>query len=123
MALPERTCSREVRGSETPCFAKTYLVKPEQSNPSRGVLPPHTYLTPTYESPARSTRAAAVDGGGDSGMRARDDGRPLLVVVVVVMTDGRFEMTVARTVSGDTPTVAVVHAVTERKETAAIAPS
>ena len=38
---PARTCSRDVRGMVTPLFAKTYFVKPEQSNPF-GVLPPQT---------------------------------------------------------------------------------
>src|SRR5512133_3480080 len=119
---PARTCSRDVRGSATPYFANTYFVNPEQSNPSPGVLPPHTYLTPRYESAVRSTRLAAAHGGGDSGMRRRDAGaRPELVVVV--LADGRFAMTVARTVSGDTPRLAGAQPVTARTDTAAIAPT
>src|SRR5205809_1046360 len=37
----------ELCGSETPIWAKTYITKPEQSNP-RGVEPPQTYGTPRY---------------------------------------------------------------------------
>jgi len=69
---------------------------------------------------------AADDAGGDSGMRRLREGagevRPVLVVVAVV-DDGRFAMTVARTVSGDTPSVAGVQPVRHRKGTTAIAPA
>jgi len=115
------TCSRAVRGSATPDFANTYFVNPEQSKPSRGVLPPQTYLTPAYESPVRSTRAAAGDGVGEFGIRRRAGVvRPEFVVVV---DDGMLAMTVARTVSGDTPRLADVQPAIERRDTAAIAPT
>src|SRR5689334_13508578 len=65
---PTRACSRAVRGSETPFFAKTYFVKPEQSKPF-GVLPPQTYGTPMYLSAVLSTRDAAAVGLGERGMR------------------------------------------------------
>lgn len=70
-----------------------------------------------------STRDAAADGGGEFGMRLRAGVvRPELVDVVVV-DDGRLAMTVARTVSGDTPRLAGVQPVNERRDTAAIAPT
>ena len=53
-----------------PCFANTYFVKPEQSNPLCGVLPPHEYGTPTYRSAVPSTRDAVADGAGEAGKRA-----------------------------------------------------
>src|SRR5215213_1543456 len=120
IAVPARTCSREVRGSVTLYFAKTYFVNPEQSNPSRGVLPPHTYLVPTYASAVRSTREAAADGGGDAGMRRRVGVvRPPLVVVP---EDGMFAMTVERTVAGDMPRVPVAQPVlSDKRDAAAIA--
>ena len=31
-----------------PAFLYTYCVKPEQSNPVLGLVPPRLYLTPTY---------------------------------------------------------------------------
>src|SRR5262245_13593902 len=72
----------------------------------------------------RSTRVAAVDGGGDSGMRRRlPDGivRPPLVVVV---DDGMLAMTADRMSVGDTPSVvADVQPARETTETAAIAPA
>jgi hypothetical protein len=34
--LPADACAREVRGSRTPCFSKTYFTYPEQSNPVLG---------------------------------------------------------------------------------------
>src|SRR6478752_1964017 len=74
--VPTRDCSRDVRGSETRDFANTYFVNPEQSKPCAGVLPPHTYLMPRYESPVRSTCAAAAEGAGDAGMRARPEELP-----------------------------------------------
>src|SRR6476469_6752681 len=70
---PTRACSREVRGSWMPCFAKTYFVKPEQSKPLSGVLPPHTYGTPTYRSAVWSTRAAEAVGAGERGMRTPEE--------------------------------------------------
>src|SRR5689334_8356133 len=123
--LPARTCSRAVRGSVMPYFANTYFVKPEQSNPL-GVLPPQTYGTPTYASAVCRTREAAVDGGGDSGMRLRlpdgDGIRPPLDVVVV--DDGMLAMTADRMSVGDTPSVvADVQPARESTETAAIAPA
>src|SRR5262245_48845325 len=75
MARPARACSRDVRGMEMWYFANTYFVKPEQSNPSLGVLPPQTYLVPTYASAVRSTRAASAVAGGELGIRRpRRDG-------------------------------------------------
>ena len=73
----------------------------------------------------RSTRTASADGGGDAGMRARlGDDRPLPVVVdVVVVDDGMFAMTVARTDWGDTPSVPGAQPVTSRRDAAAIAPT
>src|SRR4051812_22749037 len=71
-ASPTRACSREVRGSETPFFAKTYFVKPEQSKPF-GVLPPQTYGTPRYRSAVPSTRDAAAVGFGERGMRVVEE--------------------------------------------------
>jgi len=47
--------------------------------------------------------------------------RPELVVVVV--DDGRLAMTVARTVSGDTPRLAGAQPVNAMRDTAAIAPT
>jgi len=86
------------------------------------VSPPHTYFTPEYESPVRSTRAAAEDGGGESGMRRRAGlVRPERVDVVV--DDGMLAMTVARTVSGDTPRLAGVQPVIAKRDAAAIAPT
>jgi len=70
----------------------------------------------------RSTRDAAADGGGDSGMRRRGELGPRVVVVVVV-EDGMFAMTVASTDSGDTPSVAGEQPVRERSVPAAIAPA
>jgi len=68
----------------------------------------------------RKMRAAAAEGGGDSGMGSLDgEPRPVLVVV----TGGRFAMTVARTDSGDTPRVAVVQPVTTKSDAAATAPT
>src|SRR5256885_11202904 len=69
---PARACSREVRGSWMPCLANTYRVKPEQSKPLCGVLPPQTYGTPTYLSAVSSTRAATAVAAGDRGMRTPD---------------------------------------------------
>src|SRR5262245_66477364 len=72
----------------------------------------------------RSTRFAATEGGGDSGMRRRlPDGevRPPLVVVV---DDGMVAMTADRMSVGDTPSVvADVQPARETTETAAIAPA
>jgi hypothetical protein len=62
-----------VRGREIPCFANTYLVNPEQSNPVSGVFPPHTYGTPTYRSAVASTRAAVAVGAGERGMRTVEE--------------------------------------------------
>src|SRR4051812_35983947 len=105
-AVPARTCSRDVLGRVIPCLARTYFVNPEQSNPSRGVLPPQTYLMPRYDSAVRNTLAAAAEGGGESGIRRRAGVvRPLLVVVVVIIVEGMLAMTAERTVSGDTPRV------------------
>jgi hypothetical protein len=98
------------------------LVKPEQSNPCFGVFPPHTYLTPTYDSAVRSTRVAAAEGGGDAGIRRRDDGDPLPVVVVVV-EGGMLAMIVESTDWGDTPSVAGAQPVRESIVPAAIAPA
>lgn len=125
-ADPARTCSRDVRGSVTPYFANTYFVNPEQSNPWLGVLPPQTYLVPTYASAVRSTRDAAADGGGEFGMR-----RPRVEVVVVVvppppvvgMAEGILARTTDRTVSGDTPRDPVAQPVRGNRDTAAIAPT
>src|SRR3954465_7471201 len=105
-ADPDRTCSRDVRGSATPYFANTYFVKPEQSNPWFGVLPPQTYGTPIYPCAVCSSREAVAEGGGDSGIRPRVGARPSrsgAEVEVVVVLVGMLRMTVARTVSGDTP--------------------
>src|SRR5829696_6945998 len=68
MPSPARTCSREVLGSATPFFAKTYFVKPEQSKPF-GVLPPQTYFTPTYWSAVLLACAVAALADGERGMR------------------------------------------------------
>jgi hypothetical protein len=55
-------------------------------------------------------------------MRLRDGGlRPGLVVVVV--DDGMFAMTVARTVAGDTPRVADEQPASDTRDAAAIAPT
>src|SRR5579864_757416 len=108
-----------------------YFVNPEQSKPC-GVLPPHTYGTPTYSDAVRSRLSASADGGGDSGRRrsgsprsGRDVRPPLeVLVVVVVVAAGRLAMTVARIVSGVTPSVA--DAQPERRgsrEATAIAPT
>src|SRR5689334_7611710 len=106
-AEPARACSRDVRGSAIPYFAKTYFVKPEQSNPSRGELPPHTYFTPRYDSAVRSTRSASLDGGGDGGMRLRAGlGAGVVLPVPSGVTAGSTAMMVDRTVSGDTPRLA-----------------
>ena len=70
----------------------------------------------------RSTRVAADDGGGESGIRRRA-GVVRPEVVVVVVDDGRLAMTVARTVSGDTPRLAGVQPVIAKKDAAAIAPT
>src|SRR6478672_3532243 len=70
---PTRACSREVRGSERPCFAKTYFVKPEQSKPLSGLFPPQTYGTPTYRSAVWSSRAAEAVGAGDRGIRTPEE--------------------------------------------------
>ena len=68
----------------------------------------------------RRTRVAADDGGGESGIRRRAGVvRPELVVV----DDGRLAMTVARTVSGDTPRLAGAQPVNAMRDTAAIAPT
>jgi len=65
---------------------------------------------------------AADDGGGESGMRRRAGVvRPELVDVVV--DEGMLAMTVARTVSGDTPRLAGVQPVIVKRDTAAIAPT
>src|SRR5262245_58483302 len=71
-------------------------------------------------------RAAAADAGGDSGIRRRedgDDGRLLPVLVVVGIDDGMFAMTVASTVSGDTPSVPGAQPASSREDAAAIAPT
>src|SRR6478672_5382053 len=70
---PTRACSREVRGSEMPCLAKTYFVKPEQSKPLSGVLPPHTYGMPTYRSAVWRTREALAVGAGERGIRTPEE--------------------------------------------------
>jgi hypothetical protein len=119
-AVPDRTCSRAVLGNVIPCFANTYFVKPEQSKPSLGVLPPHTYLTPTYESAVRSTRAAAADAAGDVGIRLREG---VDLPVRVVVDDGMFAMTVAMTVWGDTPRVPGAQPVRDRRDATATAPT
>src|SRR3954462_4969809 len=72
-AEPTRACSREVRGSWMPCLPNTYLVKPEQSKPLCGVLPPHTYGPPTYLSAVSSTREASAVGAGERGIETPDD--------------------------------------------------
>src|SRR3954470_1472614 len=57
-----------------PCFPNTHFVKPEQSKPLWGVLPPHVYFTPTYWSAVPSTRDAVADAAGDRGIfRVRED--------------------------------------------------
>jgi len=77
---------------------------------------------PRYESAVRRIRAAAADAGGESGIRRRDGaGRPELVVVVV--DDGMFAITVARTVSGDTPSVPGAQPARSNEDAAAIAPT
>src|SRR5689334_15945043 len=57
---PEAACSRDVRGSRVPCFANTYCVNPEQSNPVFGEVPHHRYVTPRYRSAVGRTREAEV---------------------------------------------------------------
>jgi hypothetical protein len=71
-------------------------------------------------------RDASADGGGEDGMwrvgalrPERDD----VVVVEAGMAAGRFAMTVAMTVSGDTPSVPGAQPVTSRRDAAAIAPT
>src|SRR5437868_4689927 len=54
-------CTYELCGSETPICAKTYMTRPEQSNPL-GLAPPHTYGTPRY-CIATPTTPPCVDGG------------------------------------------------------------
>jgi hypothetical protein len=101
----------------TPCFAKTYFVKPEQSNPSFGVLPPQVYRVPTYASAVWRSRAAFADGAGDDGIR-RVRGSDEDVV------RGMAAMTVEMTVAGDTPSVADdAQPVTNEERTAATAPT
>src|SRR5215207_1228278 len=107
MPSPARTCSREVRGSPTPFFAKTYFVKPEQSKPF-GVLPPQTYFTPTYWSAVLSTRAAAALAEGERGMRTVDDPRdeplePPLRELALITRPART--TPSRMVPGETASV------------------
>src|SRR6187549_3539304 len=103
---PTRACSREVRGSDTPFFAKTYFVNPEQSKPF-GVLPPQTYGTPTYLSAVPSTRDAAAVGAGERGMRAPAEPRDELPVELrdpeLITRPAR--MTPSRTVPGETASV------------------
>src|SRR5512138_1199303 len=109
---PTRACSRDVRGSPMPFFAKTYFVKPEQSKPF-GVLPPHTYGTPTYRSAVPSTRDAAAVGAGERGMRAPDEPRdPLpddeLLDPELITRPARI--TPSRMVPGETASVPCAHA-------------
>src|SRR5690242_2834514 len=119
-----------------PYLANTYFVKPEQSNPSRGVFPPQTYFTPRYDAAVRSTRAASADGGGDSGMRLRAGERglglgtgvgPRVGLVLPVsggMTAGSTAMMVERTSSGDTPRLAEdAHPASDTSDATAIAPA
>ena len=92
-----------------PCLANVYFVKPEQSKPLCGVLPPQVYGTPTYSSAVPSTRPATAVGAGDLGMRSlggRDE------VVVRESDDPVREpiasparMIVESTVDGDTANV------------------
>src|SRR5690349_10140654 len=55
---PTCACCRDVRGSFTPCFAKTYCTNPEQSNPVFGDVPPQRYGVPMYRSAVGITRRA-----------------------------------------------------------------
>jgi hypothetical protein len=72
-----------------------------------------------YDSAVWRIRVAAADGGGDGGMRRRDGlGRPVLVVVDA----GIVASTLARTDSGDTPSVPVAQPV-RSTDAAAIAPT
>src|SRR5215207_9184448 len=101
---PARSCSREVLGSATPFFAKTYFVKPEQSKPF-GVLPPQTYFTPTYWSAVLSTRAAAALADGERGMRTVVDppDEPLPRELALITRPART--TPSRMVPGETASV------------------
>src|SRR6476661_7289236 len=103
-----RAWSREVRGSETPFFAKTYFVKPEQSKPL-GVLPPQTYGTPMYRSAVPSTRDAAAVGLGERGMRVDDPPaeRPAEVLALITRP---ARTTPSRMVPGETAIVPCAHA-------------
>jgi len=75
----------------------------------------------------RKTRDAALEGGGDSGIRRRlpdDDGMVRPPLDVVVVDDGMLAMTADRMSVGDTPSVvAEVQPARESTETAAIAPA
>ena len=46
--LPAWRCALLVLGMLLPAALYTYRVKPEQSNPVLGLVPPRLYLTPTY---------------------------------------------------------------------------
>ena len=67
-------CVAALCGSETPTWAYTYMMKPEQSNPD-GTAPPHTYGTPRYciampddcRRSGRARRRAGVLGGAGVG--------------------------------------------------------
>ena len=67
---------------------------------------------------------AALDGGGEPGIRRLDgDGAGIVEDVVVVVDEGLLAITVARMLPGDTPTVAGEQPVRSRKGAAAIAPT
>src|SRR4051794_38911569 len=92
-----------------PCFANTYFVKPEQSKPDSGVLPPHVYGVPTYLSAVLRTRDAVAVAAGDLGMRA-PDGRVDVPPRDPIASPARI--TAERTVDGDAVSVPCAHAAT-----------
>src|SRR5215831_14735390 len=51
-------------GRLTPPCAHAHMVSPEQSKPTPGVAPAHTYFTPIWLSAAATAAAAPPPGGG-----------------------------------------------------------
>src|SRR5689334_10365815 len=82
-------CSSAVRGRETPTWRKTHCVKPEQSNPVDGLVPPYLYGRPWYWAAMARTPPAAglrlVKSFVASGARSVDR---LAVWVSVTRTTG-----------------------------------